>query len=71
MLGRKNYKQEELEQSKAAIRKQLTAYKRLVNAIDGTSTDKKVASALQAFEPLFFNNASSFAWLRLIQPRSS
>src|SRR6266540_5006098 len=56
MLGRKNYKREELDQCKEAIHKQLAAYKRLVKAIDGTTTDKKIASALRAFEPLFFNN---------------
>ncbi len=55
MLGRKNYKQEELDQCKEAIQKQLAAYNRLVKAIDGTA-GKKVASALTAFEPLFFNN---------------
>ena len=52
MLGRKNYKREELDQCKEAIHKQLAAYKKLVKAIDGTPTDKKVASALRAF----FNN---------------
>jgi acetyl-CoA carboxylase carboxyltransferase component len=56
MLGRKNYKRQELKQSKAAIEKQLAAYKRLVKAIDGNAADTKVASALKAFEPLFFNN---------------
>ncbi len=55
MLGRKKYKQEELDQCTGAIQKQLAAYNRPVKAIDGTA-GKKVASALKAFEPLFFNN---------------
>jgi hypothetical protein len=54
MLGRKNYTREELDQSRAAINEQLAAYRRLVKAIDGK--DRKAASALEAFEPLFFNN---------------
>ncbi len=37
MLGRKNYKREELDQCKEAIHKQLAAYKKLVKAIDGTT----------------------------------
>ena len=56
MLGRKNYEQEELDQCKEAIQKQLGAYKRLVQAIDGNASDNKAASALRTFEPLFFNN---------------
>ena len=56
MLGRKNYKQQELDQCKETIQKQLAAYKRLVKAIDGNAADKKTASALRTFEPLFFNN---------------
>jgi hypothetical protein len=56
MLGRKNYTQEELDHAKAAIDQQLAAYKKLVKAIDGATSDPKVAAALEAFEPLFFNN---------------
>jgi len=56
VLGRKNYKQQELDQCKETIQKQLAAYKRLVKAIDGNAADKKTASALRTFEPLFFNN---------------
>ena len=52
MLGRKNYKQKELDQCKQAIQTQLAAYKRL-KAIDGNASDKKAASALRTFEPLF------------------
>jgi hypothetical protein len=56
MLGRKSYTQEELDHAKAAIDEQLAAYQKLVKAIDGTTADPKVTSALKAFEPLFFNN---------------
>jgi hypothetical protein len=56
MLGRKNYTQEELDHAKTAIDQQLAAYKKLVKAVDGATSDPKVASALEAFEPLFFNN---------------
>jgi hypothetical protein len=55
MLGRKNYTPEELDHAKTAIDRQLAAYKKLVKAIDATS-DLKVSSALEAFEPLLFNN---------------
>jgi hypothetical protein len=56
MLGRKTYTQEELDQAQSAIDQQLAAYKKLVKAIDGATADPKVRSALDAFEPLFFNN---------------
>jgi hypothetical protein len=56
MLGRKNYTREELDHAKTAIDKQLAAYRKLVKAVDGASSDPKVTSALEAFEPLFFNN---------------
>jgi len=56
MLGRKNYTQEELDNAKAAVNKQIAAYKQLVKVIDGAPSDPKVASALETFEPLFFNN---------------
>ena len=55
MLGRKSYTQEELDQARTAIDQQVAAYKKLVKAIDGTA-DPTVRSALDAFEPLFFNN---------------
>jgi hypothetical protein len=54
MLGRKDYTQEEFDHAKAAVKQQLAAYKRLVKAID--TSDPKVASALEKFEPLLFNN---------------
>jgi hypothetical protein len=56
MLGRKNYTREELDHAKAAIDEQLAAYKELVEALDGATSDPKVTSALEAFEPLLFNN---------------
>ena len=56
MFGRKTYTQEELDHANAAVDQQLAAYKQLVEAIDGTRSDPEVRSALDAFEPLFFNN---------------
>jgi hypothetical protein len=55
MLGRNNYTQEEVDHATIAVDQQLAAYKRLSAAIGATS-DPKVTSALEAFEPLFFNN---------------
>lgn len=56
MLGRKDYTQAELDNATATIRRQLAAYKKLVKSLDGTAQDPRVASALEAFEPLLFNN---------------
>ena len=56
MLGRKTYTQEGLDHAKAAVAQQLAAYRKLVKAIDGTTSDPKVTSALEAFEPLLVNN---------------
>ena len=56
MLGRNTYTREELDQGKAAISTQLAAYKALVKAANGKTADKKVSTALGAFEPMFFNN---------------
>jgi hypothetical protein len=56
MLGRKDYQREELDNAQKAIKGQLTAYKRLVKALDGAGDDPNVISALEAFEPLMFNN---------------
>ncbi len=55
MLGRKNYTQEELDHAKTAIDQQLAAYRKLAKVIEATS-DPKATAALEAFEPLFFNN---------------
>ncbi len=56
MLGRKNYTQDEIDQGKAALDQQLAAYKKLVKAAASATTDKKVNSAFESFEALFFNN---------------
>ena len=56
MLGRKDYTQEELDHAKTAVGQQLAAYRKLVKALDGAGSDPKVASALEAFEPLLCNN---------------
>jgi hypothetical protein len=55
MLGRKDYTQEELDNARTAMRRQLAAYKKLAKAIDATE-DLEAKAALEAFEPLFFNN---------------
>jgi hypothetical protein len=56
MLGRKDYTEEELDHAKTAVDEQVAAYTKLVEAIDSTTSDSKVMAALEAFEPLFFNN---------------
>ncbi|HEY5142853.1 MAG TPA: hypothetical protein VII98_05085 [Solirubrobacteraceae bacterium] len=56
VLGRKTYTQEEFDRASAAVGEQAAAYRTLVRAIDGAPADPKVAAALEAFEPLFFNN---------------
>src|SRR5689334_6133813 len=53
MLGRKDYKAEELENAREGIRQQLAAYEQLVKAVDG---DPQAAQALEAFEPILFTN---------------
>jgi hypothetical protein len=55
MLGRKNYTQEELDHAKKAIDQQLSAYKKLVKVVEGSS-DPKAKAALESFEPLFATN---------------
>jgi hypothetical protein len=55
MLGRKTYTQEELDRAQAAMAAQVTAYRNLVDAV-ASGTDTKAGVALEAFEPLFFNN---------------
>jgi hypothetical protein len=56
MLGRKDYTQEELDHARAAVEQQLGAYRDFVNAVESGGPDPKVAAALAAFEPIFFNN---------------
>ena len=56
MLGRKNYTREEIDHAKATIDQQIATYKTLVEAVGSTTSDPEVASALEAFEPRFFNS---------------
>jgi len=56
MLGRKNYTHQEVDHAKMAVDTQLAAYHKLINAIGGATSDPEVASAVEAFEPLFFSN---------------
>ena len=56
MLGRKKYTQEEIDQGKAAVEQQLAAYKQLVKAVAGATTDERFDAAVESFEALFFNN---------------
>ena len=56
MLGRNSYTQQELDVAKKAIAQQLAAYKKLFKAVEGATSDPKVAAAREGFEPLFFNN---------------
>jgi hypothetical protein len=53
LLGRKTYTSEELNRARTAIQQQLTAYHALARSVDGNPRAK---TALEAFEPLFFNN---------------
>jgi hypothetical protein len=54
MLGRKTYTQEELDHARAAIDRQLAAYRRLANAV-AASGDAAAQAALADLEPLLFN----------------
>jgi hypothetical protein len=54
MLGRKTYTREELENARTVIDAQLAAWRALAEAADGS--DPKAAAALEAMEPLLFNN---------------
>jgi hypothetical protein len=56
MLGRNSYTKEEFDQGKAAIDRQIAAYKALTKATDNAAADKKLDASLATFEPLFFNN---------------
>jgi len=55
MLGRKSFKKEEIDTARAAIDKQLKAYRNVVAASD-KAKDKDIGAALETFEPIFFNN---------------
>jgi hypothetical protein len=54
MLGRKNYTQDEIDHGRSAVEKQLAMDGKLVRA--SKTTDKKLQSALEDFEGLFFND---------------
>jgi len=55
MLGRKDYTPEELASAQRAVKQQLSAYKKLADAVEKTS-DRQAAKALEALEPVLFNN---------------
>jgi len=55
MLGRKRYTQEEVDNAKAAVARQLAGYRRLAKAIDGAA-DPQARAAVDALEPDLFNN---------------
>jgi hypothetical protein len=54
MLGRKTYSQEEIDHARTTIDAQLAAWRALAEAADGS--DSRTAAALEAIEPLLFNN---------------
>ena len=56
MLGRKDYTPEELEHARSAVDQQLAVYRKLADAIDSTPPTPELRSALEALEPLYFNN---------------
>jgi|SRR5947209_6161538 len=55
MLGRKDYTPDELASAQSAVKQQLGAYRKLAKAVDQTS-DPKATAALEALEPVLFNN---------------
>jgi hypothetical protein len=55
MFGRKDFTPEELDHATTAVETQLAAYRRLVSAIDGATSDPEVRAALDDLEPLLFN----------------
>lgn len=54
MLGRKDYKPEEVDNAQRAVNEQLAAYKKLAKAVE-ESSDPQATRALEALEPLLFN----------------
>jgi hypothetical protein len=56
MFGRKDYTQEELDHAKTAVNTQIAAYRQLATALEGAPSGPKVTAALEAFEPLLFND---------------
>ena len=55
MLGRKDYTQDELDNGRARVKQQLSAYRKLAKDI-GKSGDEGLAADLASFEEVFFNN---------------
>jgi hypothetical protein len=55
MLGRKDYRPEEVAGAQTVVKRQLAAYRKLAKAVDDAA-DPKAAAALEALEPLLFNN---------------
>jgi hypothetical protein len=55
MLGRKDYRPEEVAGAQTVVKRQLAAYRTLAKAVD-QAADSKAAAALEALEPLLFNN---------------
>lgn len=56
MFDRKSYTGDELDHTAAAVAQQLAAYRDLVAAVDSAPADADVRSALEALEPVLFNN---------------
>jgi hypothetical protein len=55
MLGRKDYRPEEVAGAQTVVKRQLAAYRKLAKAVDDAA-DPEAAAALEALEPLLFNN---------------
>jgi len=56
MLGRKDYTKEELDNARAAVERQLAAYRTIASAVGDEPTGGKVRAGLSPFEALYFNN---------------
>ena len=55
MLGRKDYTKDELANATKTVNETVAAYKKLAKAVEA-SGDAKAKAALQAFEPIVFND---------------
>jgi hypothetical protein len=55
MQGRKDFTPEELDRARTMVGEQMTAYEQLASAVEATG-DADAKAALEAFEPLLFNN---------------
>ena len=56
MLGRKDYTREEIDNARAAVERQLTAYRSIASAAGDEPTGAKVQEAVEQFEAPFFND---------------